>query len=350
MYQRIPAEENKNYFKQPNKEQKSYFLDERYLQYYFTHNFLSNRIPDKILDEKFQNFIKETNGNIREENILNFMKEPKYNLKLADFFNYLNIYYKEEYSSLYKQIILIFAKNSFVLSKDFSETIDYISKIISKLDKYRVINVNDFLIEIINVSFSMSFCIEIYERLVSNDNKLNIEQINNILDEKISNNIEQTLESFNNEQHMKHLYTWLRKYYVIHVSEIVDIINLESKDYMLIRNKVNKVLPFIKNNSEYFMTFIGKNLEQALRNYKEDKSLGLNNISFSNFIYLIDIWGKNNILEMLNNCISNKKSEHYERILEIQKQYKEILSDKNIKKVIEDHEEKLLKKIVSNGL
>ena len=82
---------------------------------------------------------------------------------------------------------------------------------------------------------------------------------------------------------------------------MIDIINLKPEDYMLIKNKVKAVIPFIKKNVSYFMTFVGKNLEQAMKNYKDNELLGLKNISFSNFMYLIDIWGKDNILDILNN-------------------------------------------------
>ena len=345
VYQQIPAEENKNYLKQSNKGDKSYFLDERYLQYYFTHDFSKSRIPDKVLDENLQDFLNEKNDEIREQNILSFMK--KYNSKLVDLFNYLNIYYKEEYLNLIQQIILIFAKNSFDLLKDFSDIIEYISKIISIFTKYQATSVNDFLIEIIKDSSSVSFSIELYEKLNYNyDGLLNNTNINNILDDKISSNIKKSLESFKYEQCTRFLYFWLQKYYVTKKVDIVDIVDSRPEDYILTRNKVKSILPFIKDEVEYFMAFIGKDLEHAIKSYRDNNFIGLNNISFSNFIFFIDIWGKNNILDMLTNFLDNDNGKnYYDRINNLIVLYKMVLKDKKIANKVKEHEIKMFHKI-----
>ena len=342
-YEKIPAKAGKHYLKMANKGAKSYFVDDRYLQYYFTHNFSKNRIPDKILDENLQYFFNEKDEKTREKNILDFMKE--YSSKISDIFRYLNIYCDDKYYNLIKQIILIFAKNSFELTQNFSEITEYICKIISKLKKDKIIEINNFLIEIINISSSISFSIEIYETLNSYNESLLNNDINKLLDDKISNNIEKALECFKYEQYTKYIYTWIRKYYVIRVSEIVDIINLKPEDYILIKQKVKKALHYIKGNIEYFMIFIGKNLEQTIKNYRDDNTF--EHHYFSNFIYLIDIWGNDTILDMLSNFLNNGNGLNYDkRIDKLNELYRITLSDKKIKQLVKEHERIFLHKIV----
>ncbi|WP_413854189.1 P-loop NTPase fold protein [Candidatus Ruminimicrobium bovinum] len=342
-YEKIPAKAGKHYLKMANKGAKSYFVDDRYLQYYFTHNFSKNRIPDKILDENLQYFFNEKDEKTREKNILDFMNE--YSSKISDIFRYLNIYCDDKYYNLIKQIILIFAKNSFELTQNFSEITEYICKIISKLKKDKIIEINNFLIEIINISSSISFSIEIYETLNSYNESLLNNDINKLLDDKISNDIEKALECFKYEQYTKYIYTWIRKYYVIRVSEIVDIINLKPEDYILIKQKVKKALHYIKGNIEYFMIFIGKNLEQTIKNYRDDNTF--EHHYFSNFIYLIDIWGNDTILDMLSNFLNNGNGLNYDkRIDKLNELYRITLSDKKIKQLVKEHERIFLHKIV----
>jgi len=348
VYEQIPAEEGKHYLKMANKEAKSYFVDDRYLQYYFTHNFSKNRIPDKILDERLQSWFNEKDEIIREKNILNFMQE--YSSKLSDFFRYLNIYYDEKYSILFKQIILIFAKNSFDLSRDFYGTIEYISKIISRLNKYQAMSVNNFLIEIINRSSSVSFSIELYKDFDYNyKGLLDNPSINNLLDEKISNNVEKALESFEYIRYNRYLYLWLQKCYVAQISEIKDIIDLQFKDYILIREKVKKALSYIKNDIELFMLFIGENIEQTIKGYREDKTL--KNRYLNNFMHYIDIWGENNISQLLEFFLNNGKGMNYDySVVKLIDLYRIILNDRTVEETIKEHEEKLVDKIITYDL
>ncbi len=339
VYEQNPAAEGKNYLKMANKEAKSYFLDDRYLQYYFTHNFSKNRIPDKILGKRLQSWFNEKDEIIREKSILNFMQE--YSSKISDLFRYLNLYYDDKYADLFKQIILIFSKNSFDLSNVFSESVKYIHRIMLKL-KTDIIN---FLVEIIKNASSVSFSIELYQNHFDNSGLLD-ENIDSILDDKISNNIEQALESFKYEYYKRYFYIWLQKHYVTRVSKN-NVVDLEVKDYILIRKKIARVIPIIKNKIDYFMIFIGKDLEKIIKNYNDEESQGLKNNYLDVFIYYIDIWGQNTILDMLGDFLNDGNGLNYDdRIVNLNELYRIAIADKKIKRLVEEHERILLHKIV----
>ena len=190
--------------------------------------------------------------------------------------------------------------------------------------------------------------IELYRNLNYNyEALLDTFNVSKVLDDEISSNIKKALESFKYERYNRYLYFWLQNYYVTKATEIENIIDLQIEDYLLVREKVKKVVPFIRKNVEYFLIFIGEDLEKTIKNYNHEESQGLKNNYLDVFMYYIDIWGQNTILDMLGDFLNDGNGLNYDdRIVNLNELYRIAIADKKIKRLVEEHERILLHKIV----
>lgn len=321
-----------------NEESQSYFLDSRYLCFYFTHNFSKNTISDEILDSMIANCIKEENEGKRELLINQFL--DNYKDKFIDIFKYINIKIKENYLKdnilLYKQIIILFSKKSFnlLMGKSPEESVEHIQNIVSVFDSKNDINKFDFFTKIIKESSSVTFAIEMYTKIHGiyiGSKKLQTDIIEKNIDEKISYDVEKALNDFSKDE--RYLYIWLREYFLKDINKITD---LTSEEYHKLRDKIGVVYKFIKNNFEYFWVFIGKEL---LKSFKTQHDFG-------NIVFFMDLWGKEHILEMIENFSEQKglTLQNKQEISELHNLIKTMDNTTNVK--IDQHKIELLNKLV----
>lgn len=326
--------EKRNLFQKPNLSDDSYFSDNRKYKFYF----------ENIFNEEIENkFKKLQQDNINFDNdILNLdMKQGKddeiisflYSIKddILDFFSYILSNFKKRFINLYRNLIICFLRESSALiTKESYKTIaGYITQMILLCYENKNEEYNDFFREIAKTSSSMVLLIDIFRFTydINNNSDEIVKDINYILDGRISYNLEEFLKSIFSEEYSFLIYAWILNSYINYYP---NVLNLPSNEYIKIRQRVKKTMPYMQNNKEYFNIFIWNKLKILFKNLDQEFS-SIDDTTEKNIAFYVSIWGRNNI----ENLIEKKDKETFNYYLRIDK----------VNKVIEQYSIVLLKKI-----
>lgn len=324
------ASEKRKMFQKPNLSDNSYFSDNRKYKFYFE-NVFNEEIENKFkeLQQDNINFDDEILAldfeRGKEDKISSFLYLIKDNI--LDFFSYILSNFKTRFIDLYKKIVICFVRESdnLVEKKSYKTIASYISQLILLCYKTKNKEYNEFYREMARISSSIVLLIHVfrftYDRNNSNDEI--VKDINYILDGRISSNLDDFFKNIFSEENSFLMYAWLLNSYINYYP---NILALSSNDYIKIRQRVKKTMPYIENNKEYFNIFIWNKLDILFINIDQRDDTIKKNLAF-----YINIWGKENI----RNLLKEQTRSYFDYYLNLDK----------VNKVIEQYSITLLKKL-----
>ena len=230
----------------------------------------------------------------KEDKVIAFLYSIREDI--LDFFSYILSNFKKRFINLYKKLIFCFMMESKnIIKRESYKTIaSYISQIISLCHESKKEDYNEYYEKLANNSSSIILLIAIC-RFTYNSNNSNdkiVKDISYIIDDRISSDLGNFLDSICYEEDSFYIYSWILKSYI---NYFPDILNLSCSDYMKVRERVKKALSYIQSDKVYFNIFIWNKLNRLFENVEKF----LDETTEKNITFYINIWGRKNIEDLM---------------------------------------------------
>ena len=323
--------------------QKPSYYNNSYFKYKDKYKFYFENVFNKEIEKKFNELQKEDTAIFNDylknlevkqkddDEILSFLYSIKE--EILNFFSYILSNFNRRFISLYKELIFCLVKesNSIIDVNSYTTIAIYISQIISLCYENKNNEYNEFYKELVRNSNSIVLLIDICRFAYNKDTRDNeiVKDINYLIDGKISLKLEAFLNSICSEEYSYFIYAWILNSYTAYQP---DIFNLSSNDFIKVRQRVKKTMPYIESNKNFFDIFVWSKLKNALENIEKVNGF-IDDTSEKNAIFYINLWGKENIKNLL---VKEKDKNLFDYCL----------NNNRTNKLIEESYNKLLKKLV----